>query len=451
MTVAEVHMYGTLIGVVTLQDNEKYAEFEYAPSFVESGIELSPIMMPLKKGRVYQFQTLALESFFGLPGMIADSLPDSFGQAIIETWLSQQGRDISSFNAVERLCYTGKRGMGALEYVPAMGEANEDSQTLYLDSLVKLASEIMTNRENISIKYKDSEFIDKDTFSHIMQIGTSAGGARAKAIIAWNKETHEIKSGQIDAGEGFKYYIIKFDGIENNRDKEDLDGEGFTNIEYAYYLMAKDAGIEMSDCELLHDGNLNHFLTRRFDRTENGGKIHMQTLAGLAHYDFKKDGINSYEQVFRIMRKLRIGVAEQNQFFARMVFNIFAMNHDDHVKNISFLMDRNGTWSLSPAYDMTFSYNPNGRWTSKHQMMINGKRDKINLTDILACAYNNNIKESVAIKIINTIKESVSRWEEYADRAAVKDERKIIINTFLQNNIKEVERTVESKVNELEH
>ena len=434
MTIAEVYLYGKLIGAVSLQDNEQYAEFAYTEEFANSGIELSPLMMPLREGAIYRFVTLNPESFYGLPGMLADSLPDSFGQSIVDEWLARQGRTRASFNAVERLCYTGQRGMGALEYKPATGLDLETSKTVQIDSLVKLASDIMARRNDVSIRY-DSDAINDQALSQIMTIGTSAGGARAKAIIAWNKETHEIKSGQINAGKGFEYYLIKFDGVKENRDKEEADGEGYTNIEYAYYLMAIAAGVKMSECSLLPDRRLNHFMTKRFDRTKDGGKIHMQTLAGLAHYDFKQAGANSYEQVFGIIRKLNLGKDTTEQFYTRLVFNVLGMNMDDHVKNISFLMDRDGKWALSPAYDIAFAYNKDGDWTSKHQMKVNGKQDDIDMDDLLACAKTVEIKEKRAIAIINQVILQVKNWENYAKKAQVPQDRKEYISKLLQQNL----------------
>lgn len=435
MTSAEVYLWGTLIGIVMLRDQEQYAEFEYAPAFTKSGIELSPIMMPLKEGKVYKFPLLSQESFLGLPGLLADSLPDSFGQAIISAWLAKQGRGMGSLNAVERLCYTGARGMGALEYIPSTADVTSKNETIYVDSLVKLAAEIIENRENIAGKFV-ADKSDNKAFTQIMQVGTSAGGARAKAIIAWNKKTGEVRSGQINAGEDFTYYLLKFDGINKNRDREAPDGEGYTKIEYAYYLMAKTAGIEMSACELFHDHGLHHFITKRFDREDNGRKLHMLSLGAMAHYDYRMDGSYGYEQVLMVMRMLGLDNVAKTQMLRRMIFNAYAMNYDDHVKNISFLMDRTGTWSLAPAYDVTYSYNPNGRWTSQHQMTINGKRKNITKKDILECAVNAGIKQTVAKEIMVEVLGVVSQWEKYADIAKVEKERADAISRALVENFK---------------
>ncbi len=422
MTSAEVYLWGTLIGIVMLRDNEEYAEFEYAPAFTKSGMELSPIMMPLKEGKIYKFPLLSMESFIGLPGLLADSLPDSFGQAIISAWLAKQGRGMGSLNAVERLCYTGARGMGALEYIPSTADIVSKNEAIYVDSLVKLASEILENRENTSVNLADN-ISDNKAFAQIMQVGTSAGGARAKAIIAWNKTTGEVRSGQVNAGDGFTYYLLKFDGITKNKDREALDGEGYTKIEYAYYLMAKEAGIEMSPCELLYDNGLSHFITKRFDREDNGRKLHMQSLGAMAHFDYRMDGAYSYEQALMIMRMLGLGNEATKQLLRRMIFNVYAMNHDDHVKNISFLMDRTGTWSLSPAYDITYSYNPDGRWTSQHQMTINGKRKNITKEDILECAINAGIKKASVNELMHQVVSAVNQWEKFAEIAKVDKSR----------------------------
>ena len=422
MTSAEVYLWGTRIGVVILRDQQQYAEFEYTPEFTKSGIELSPIVMPLKEGKVYKFPNLSQESFLGLPGLLSDSLPDSFGQAIISAWLVKQGRGMGSLNAVERLCYTGSRGMGALEYVPSMEEISGVNERIYVDSLVKLASEIVENRENIASKFKTNKK-DENAFAQIMQIGTSAGGARAKAIIGWNKKTGEVRSGQIPLGEDFNYYLLKFDGINKNRDKESPDGEGYTKIEYAYYLMAKAAKIEMSACELLHENGLNHFVTKRFDREGSGKKLHMQSLGAIAHYDYQIDGAYSYEHAFMVMRILGLDNLAKMQLLRRMIFNVYAMNHDDHVKNISFLMNRTGIWTLAPAYDLTYSYNPDGRWTSQHQMTINGKRKDITKEDIFACAENVGIKKLIAKEMIQEVVKAISRWKEFATLAEVEEEK----------------------------
>ncbi|MGA8205635.1 MAG: type II toxin-antitoxin system HipA family toxin, partial [Woeseiaceae bacterium] len=371
-TVAEVRLWGKTIGAVSLADVETVADFQYDPAFAASGIEVSPLTMPLAT-RVYRFPELAPNTFYGLPGMLADSLPDRFGHALVDAWLASQGRTPDSFNAVERLCYTGARGMGALEFRPARGPAARQASRVDIDRLVELASEILTHRNALDVSFAGDE--KKSALTEILRVGTSAGGARAKAVIAWNPETNEVRSGQVTAGKGFQYWILKFDGVSGNRDKELEDPQGYGVIEYAYARMAKDAGIEMSECRLFEESGRRHFMSRRFDRTDDGDKLHMQSLCGLAHFDYNLAGAYSYEQALLAMRRLDLPMQSIEEQFRRMVFNVVARNQDDHVKNIAFLMDKSGRWSLSPAFDVTYSYNPAGQWTAAHQMTINGRND----------------------------------------------------------------------------
>lgn len=372
--------------------------------------------MPLSP-RVYTFPELARKSFHGLPGMLADSLPDKFGNIVIRTWLSAQGRSEESFNPVERLCYTGKRGMGALEYIPARGPLMDGDASIQIDRLVQLASDILQAREDIHVPYNEN------AMRELIKVGSSAGGARAKAIIAWNEKTKDIRSGQVQAGEGYGYWIIKFDIENGNGDKEGEDGNQYTRIEYGYYLMAVSAGIVMNESRLFEENGRCHFMTRRFDRDPlTGAKIHMQSLGGLAHFDFNAPGAYSYEQVAEVMRKLRLTMPEITQFFRRMVFNVLGRNQDDHVKNVSFLMDRKGIWRLSPAYDMTYSYNPGGEWTETHQMRINGKQDNITRADLVASGSSMGIRKGEAERIIEEVAASVSRWSEFARKAKLRDD-----------------------------
>ena len=411
MTTAEVMLWGTRIGVVAFDDDTGWGSFEYTPNFLASGIEVSPITMPLSS-RVYTFPELPRKSFHGLPGLLADSLPDKFGNAIIDAWLQAQGRSPESFNPVERLCYTGNRGMGALEYIPARGPSASESESIEIERLVQLAAKILQEREKMHIS------VHPNAMEEIIRVGTSAGGARAKAVIAWNEDTGDIRSGQIEAGQGYGYWLIKFDGIDKNGDKEGYDDHQHTRTEYAYYLMAIDAGIQMTECRIYAENGRHHFMTRRFDRDiDTGRKIHMQSLGGIAHFDFNLPGAYSYEQAARVMRQMKITQKEIYQFYRRMVFNILSRNHDDHVKNISFLMDRTGRWSLSPAYDMTYSYNADGMWTATHQMTVNGKRDQIGLDDLLASAKNMGIKKADAEKAIDAVRRSLSKWPDFASSA----------------------------------
>lgn len=429
-TIAEVKIWGSTIGAVVLEDNQRTASFEYDPAFARSGIEVAPLMMPLSS-RVYSFPALAKESFHGLPGLLADSLPDRFGNALIDAWLARQGRDSNSFNAVERLCYTGSRGMGAIEYIPATGPQLTIDSQLHVDRLVELASDILTHRDSLQTHFTEEK---GDAMTDILRVGTSAGGARAKAVIAWNPQTNEVRSGQTEAADDFEYWLIKFDGVSNNRDKELVDPKGYGVIEYAYSKMAIDCGITMSHCRLFKEGGRRHFMTRRFDRLAQGGKQHMQSLAAMAHLDFNQAGAHGYEQAFDTMRRLDMPASETAEMYRRMVFNVIARNQDDHVKNIAFLMDRSGTWSLAPAFDMTYSYQPSGLWTSSHQMTINGKRDNFVLDDFLACGKSALLKRGQARAILNETRQVISRWRDYADQAGVNSEQRDKIQKALRLN-----------------
>ena len=416
MTVAEVRLWGRTIGAVSLQDDASHAAFQYDPAFARSGIELSPITMPLSD-QVYVFTELPQKTFHGLPGLLADSLPDRFGNALIDAWLATQGRTPESFNAVERLCYTGPRGMGALEFLPAIGPQPQPAKKIEIDALVRLASEVLTHRKNLKTTFASAS--RKNALNDILRVGTSAGGARAKAVIAWNRETHEVRSGQIAAGQGFDYWLLKFDGVTGNKDKELEDPKGYGAIEYAYYLMARATGIAMSECRLLEEGGRRHFMTRRFDRLEGGEKLHMQSLCALAHFDFNHAGAYSYEQALLTIRQLNLPMAAVEEQFRRMTFNIIARNQDDHVKNITFLMDKAGSWSLAPAFDVTYSYNPAGDWTATHQMTMNGKREGFTLADFRACAKNALMKRGRADAIVEEVRAAVSKWPGYAEQAQV--------------------------------
>ncbi|HIE65401.1 MAG: type II toxin-antitoxin system HipA family toxin [Nitrospira sp.] len=415
-TVAEVRLWGRSIGAVSLDDEDEVAAFEYDPAFAKSGIEISPLMM-LLSSRVFTFPELSRKTYYGLPGLLADSLPDKFGHALIDVWLATQGRKPESFNAVERLCYTGERGMGALEFVPAIGPKAWKVNRIQIDKLVELASEILTHRNNLRASFADEK--KEQALTDILRVGTSAGGARAKAVIAWNPSTNEVCSGRGPAGEGFECWLLKFDGVRGNRDKELEAPQGYGVVEYAYYRMAKDCGIDMNECRLFEENGRRHFMTRRFDRLAGGEKLHMQSLCALAHYDFNMAGAYSYEQALLVIRQLDLPMRVIEEQFRRMVFNIVARNQDDHVKNIAFLMDKSGNWLLSPAFDMTYSYNPEGRWTASHQMTLNGKRDDFTLDDFKACGKAASMKRGRAESILNEVRETVSRWKDYAEEAGV--------------------------------
>ncbi len=415
-SVAEVRLWGRTIGAVSLDDNSGNAAFEYDSAFVRSGIEIAPLTMPLSS-RVYTFPELPEKTYYGLPGLLADSLPDKFGNVLIDAWLATQGRQPNSFNAIERLCYTGERGMGALEFAPVIGPQARRAGQIQIGKLVELASEVLTHRNDLQVSFANED--RGQALTDILRVGTSAGGARAKAVIAWNPTTNEVRSGQVPAGKGLEYWLLKFDGVSGNRDKELEDPQGYGAIEYAYFKMAKDCGIDISECRLFEENGRRHFMTRRFDRLTGGKKLHMQSLCALAHYDFNMAGAYSYEQALQVIRKLGLPMRSIEEQFRRMAFNIIARNQDDHVKNIAFLMDKSGNWSLSPAFDMTYSFNPYGSWTASHQMSMNSKRDDFTLDDFKACAKVASMKRGRAEAIVKEVQEVVSRWQDYAEEVRV--------------------------------
>lgn len=415
-TVAEVRLWGSSIGAVSVNGPGEIATFEYTAAFQRSGIEVAPLMMPLDQ-QIYSFPDLPKGSFHGLPGMLADALPDKFGNAVIDAWLASQGRLPQDIDAVERLCYTGTRGIGALEFKPAQGPPSRSSTLLNVDSLVTLASDVLSNRENLQASFADPH--KEHALREILRVGASAGGARAKAVIAWNPTTNEVRSGQVKAPSGFEYWLMKFDGVTNNKDRDLADPRGFGAIEYAYSLMAKAAGIRMSECRLFEENGRRHFMTRRFDRLDDGEKLHMQSLGALAHFDFNNPVAHSYEQALTVIRRLGLPMDAVEEQFRRMVFNVIARNQDDHVKNIAFLMDKSGKWSLSPAFDVMYAYNPSGTWTASHQMSLAGKRDGFTLEDLKSVAETASMKRGRAEAIAREVTKAVSRWREFADDAGV--------------------------------
>ena len=427
----DVILWGTKIGTVIWHNNLGY--FEYDQHFQHSGIELSPITMPLSN-KSYAFSALNKETFKGLPGLLADSLPDKFGNQLIDQWLERQGRDKEGFSPIERLCYIGKRGMGALEFVPTLGTKKEKSFTLQINELVQLANDALNQKSVLNTALTLGDKNKQNAIEQIITVGTSAGGARAKAVIALHEKTKEIRSGQTPAGEGFSYWLLKFDGVDNNKDKETLsDPKGFGILEYAYYLMAIDAGIDMSECRLLKENGRAHFMTKRFDRIDGGEKIHMQSLCGLCHFDFNSPSGYSYEQAIGTMRDLRLPQDQITQFYRRMVFNVIARNQDDHTKNIAFLMDQNGQWRLSPAYDITYC-NGSG-WTKQHQMTINGKTNQFTLSDLLAVALHADITQAKAKKIISEVNNSVCNWPVFAEQSGLLNYNAINSNNNSLNNL----------------
>ncbi len=416
---AEVYLWGTRIGYIHQSDSDIAVSFEYDKNFLKSKIELSPFKMPLSD-RIYIFPELAhIEAFHGIPGLFADSLPDRFGNAIIDKWLADHGRSPESFTAIERLCYTGKRGMGALEYVPST-RPDFTNNKIDVTEMTNLASEILSNRESTTFTEKETNLMQ------LLEIGSSAGGARAKAIIAWNEETDEVKSGQVNAGKGFDYWLIKFDGVSSNGDHNLIDKKQYSLIEYAYYLMASDLGINMNECRIYKKDGLHHFMTKRFDRV-NGDKVHMQTLGALGHFDYNTPNVCSYELYADYAKRLGIGKTGIEQIFRRMVFSVLGGNCDDHVKNFSFLMNRKGKWSLSPAYDLTFAYNPDNRWISRHQMSINNKTCNITESDLTTCGKSIGLTLDFCQKTIADTKSVVSNWLNYAEKCEIIEERAIKI------------------------
>lgn len=415
-TVAAVDLWGSAIGAVSLEDDSPSAVFQYEPEFVASGIQVSPLMMPLRV-EPYRFPALSLASFRGLPGFLADSLPDRYGNALIDAWLARQGRSPDSFNAIERLCYIGRRGMGALEFSPALGPREIRSRELDIAALVELASEVLTHREALAGSLDDPQ--REQALRDIYSVGTSAGGARAKAVIAWNPTTHAVRSGQVDVGPGFEYWLLKFDGVAGNKDKELEDPQGYGAIEFAYSKMAHASGITMNECRLLEENGRRHFMTRRFDRGPDGSKRHLQSLAALAHYDFNQAGANSYEQALQVVSRLGLSMEAVEEQFRRMAFNVIARNQDDHVKNIAFLMGRDGRWELSPAFDLTYAYRPGGSWTNTHQMSINAKRDGFTLEDFDRCAEIASMKRGRARGIVADVRSVVVEWPAFASEAGV--------------------------------
>ncbi len=412
--VARVEIWGQPVGALSYDKGTGLCAFQYDPSWVRTAIELSPVKLPLSD-RICQFPTLSRETYRGLPGAFADSLPDDFGNALVDAWLARAGRDKDSFSGLERLLYTGRRGMGAFEYFPSIDTGLESPEIVEMESLIDMAQSVLNHRAELS------EILTSDKSSEalyaLFQVGTSAGGARPKAVIGINKARTEIRSGQVDLPEGFEHYLLKFDGVtESFRPKKKLgEPRGFGRMEYAYYRMAKDAGINMSDCELLIDGTRSHFVTRRFDRIGNK-RVHYQSLCAMDHADYNLPGHYSYEELFSLMRSLRLNRAQALELYRRMVFNIVARNHDDHTKNFGFILNEKHRWELSPAFDIAYSYKPGSKWLDSHQMSLNGKRDDFTREDLLAPAGK---FRKEAEKIIDEVTEIVSQWPKYAKGAGV--------------------------------
>lgn len=413
---AIVRLWDEVVGAVSWLPERGYAVFEYDTKFLNRGLDIAPIHMSLAAARqgqrIFSFPGLNPATYLGLPGLLADALPDKFGNRLIDAWLARNGRDSSGFSPVERLCYAGKRSTGALEFEPALAGHRDAAVPVEVASLVTLAQEVMRQRNTLDARLGGSDQAHAEALLDILRVGTSAGGARPKAVIAMNAQGH-VLSGQARVPADYAYWILKFDGVT---DLELGKPRGYGRIEYAYYRMALAAGIRMTECRLLEEHGRAHFMTRRFDRVD-GRKLHLQSLCGLAHYDFNMPGAYGYEQVFAIMRRLRLDKAAAAEQYRRMVFNIVARNLDDHTKNIAFLMEPDGTWHLSPAYDVIYAHNPAGKWTNQHQLTLNGKRDGFTRRDLLDAGAA--ISLSRAADIIDEVNAAVARWPEFAEQAGI--------------------------------
>jgi serine/threonine-protein kinase HipA len=418
VTLATIRLWGQPVGAVNWNPDRGLATFAYTPAFVQTGLDVAPLKMPLTGGAttVYSFPALNPDTYHGLPGLLADSLPDRFGNQLINTWLATQGRAPSDFSPVERLCYIANRGMGALEFEPALpGGSAAGSQPVEIAALVELAQEVLDQREGFRVNLRDEA---AEGLAGLLAVGTSAGGARPKALIAFNDTTGEVRSGQVAAPPGYGYWLLKLDGV---RDQALADPQDFGRLEYAYYLMATASGVQMSECRLYEEGPRAHFMTRRFDRGPDGQKLHAQTLCALAHFDYNQPTAYSYEEAFQVMRQLRLPYAAAEQFFRRLVFNVVARNQDDHTKNTSFLLDPTGQWTLAPAYDVAYAYNPANRWLRQHQLSVNGKRDSIDRTDLRQVAREMSIRR--ADELVDEVLAQAARWPEFAAAAGVADDR----------------------------
>jgi serine/threonine-protein kinase HipA len=405
---AYVNVWNTRAGAVAWDERDGTASFEFEPEFKETGLDVSPIAMPLNGARTYRFADHRNSSTFrGLPGLLADALPDNYGNALINQWLVRQNRPANSMNPVETLCFLGERAMGALEFEPAVPAPRGDAMKLEMNELVDIASKILSGRQSFLTNLLPDQ---ERALQAILKIGTSAGGARAKALIAFNKETKEIRSGQAEAPKGFEHYLIKFDGIH---DAQFGTSSGYGRVEMAYRNMAVDAGIDMMESELLEENGRAHFMTKRFDRVHGAGKIHVQSFCALRHYDFKDIGAFAYEDLFETMRLLALPYPQAVQLFRRMVFNVVARNCDDHTKNFAFTMDQRGEWSLSPAFDVCHAYRPSSAWVSQHCLSVNGKRSGIERSDVLEVARRMNVKG--ARDIVDQVDEVIGKWKDYAD------------------------------------
>ncbi|HEB51804.1 MAG TPA: type II toxin-antitoxin system HipA family toxin [bacterium] len=410
MTTATVRLWGTPIGYVSMEHGERFARFEYDPDFASAGIELAPLMMPAVAGRIYQFRDLPERAFHGLPGLLADSLPDRYGNRLIDVWLARTGRTPEQFHAVDRLCYTGTRGMGALEFEPATAGTELRDRALEVEELVELASMAFAEKDRLHARL-DGEHGERALLD-ILSVGTSAGGARAKAVIAFNPQTNDVRSGQTSLPPGFEHWLIKFDGVAFNGDWGITDPKGFGLLEYAYSRLAERCGVTMSECRLLQENGRSHFMTRRFDRDERGGKRFVQTFAALGHHDYYASGHCSYEQLFLLMKQLRVPAAAMEQQFRRVLFHLVGCNQDDHVKNFSFVMDRRGNWDISPAYDLCHA--AGSAFTRHHQLSINGRTHGFTKDDLAHLADHAGLPRGRHLRLLDEVVAAFAGFEELA-------------------------------------
>jgi serine/threonine-protein kinase HipA len=434
ITTAFVKIWGELVGAVAWNSDTELASFEFDSKFIRSGWDLAPLKMPISgQNRIFTFPELRkkrepeLDAFKGLPGLLSDSLPDKYGNQLINVWLAQNGRPQNSMNPVEMLCFMGTRGMGALEFEPTQLKENKRTYALEIQSLVEIAQKMLSKRERFVANIQNEE---EHAVMDILKIGTSAGGARPKAVIAYNEKTGEVRSGQTKVPKGFEHWLIKLDGVSDVQVGQSV---GYGRVEMAYYLMASACGIQMMPCKLIEENGRAHFMTKRFDREDGEIKHHIQSWCALKHFDFNNITGYSYEQLFQTMRELKLNYPEAEQMYRRMVFNVLARNCDDHTKNFSFRLRQNTHWELAPAYDICHAYRPGSEWVNQHALSVNGKRTGILKEDLLAVAKSMNIKK--ASLIIDEINATVSSWETFAEKAKVADKlRDAIAKTLININ-----------------
>ena len=403
--VIEVFLWGKKIGAAALDPSFGFYAFNFTPEFRATGIELAPLHMSLSQTSPYLFTDLPVETYKRLPAMLSDALPDDFGNALINRYMAEQGIAASEVTALDRLAYMSNRAMGALQFRPTRGPRHKPT-SIVMSELVNEA------RKAVAGTFEDDDHAGAALRS-IIEVGTSAGGARAKAVIAWNPETNQIKAGQLDAPEGFEHWLLKFDGM--GKDSELGVSGDYGRIEYAYYLMAKAAGLDMMECRLLQENGRAHFMTKRFDRSSSGARHHMQTLCAMSHLDYKRKGVNSYSQLFSTIGQLGLPYEQKEEAFRRMAFNVMGRNCDDHTKNISFRLRQGHAWELAPAYDVTFAHNPAGEWTSQHLMSVNGKFKDFNEEDLLEVA--DRFAIGTAKSVISTVRDAIREWPDFAGHA----------------------------------